>query len=177
MDKLILKNLSATNLADLSNILPSELRDVFSEIFSRVALKGELRQVRMLTSEIPTYFIMTGATEGLGKSGLDYEGWAICNGKNTTEDDGGLTYVGYKKSITKYSQLSGLLGEETHTLTVSELPPHTHGYDNFPGGSASGNADSHPDGQSGTKQTGSTGNGTPFNIMQPSKVVLKLQRL
>lgn len=179
MDKLILKNLSATNLADLSNILPSELRDVFTEIFSRVALKGELRQVRMLTSEIPIYFIMTGATEGLGKSGLDYEGWAICNGKNDTEDDGGFTYIGYKKTNTEYSTLNNSLGIKEYGLVKDNLPAIS------PGDVPNLNQDLTNDGPTNGYGSNSQqkialpnlGIGLPFSLMQPSKVVLKLQRL
>lgn len=68
-------------------------------------------------------------------------------------------------------------GEETHTMTLSELVAHTHpplvgtGFTAAGGGGGS----TPPTGTLGTEATtGSTGSSTPFNVIQPSAVVLKI---
>lgn len=68
---------------------------------------------------------------GLGVTGSKMEGWAICNGNNGTPDLRGKFVVGatigevandgdYVYANTEQG------GENTHTLTVAELPSHTH---------------------------------------------------
>lgn len=64
-------------------------------------------------------------------------------------------------------------GAETHTLTVAEMPPHTH---TVRGGSASGNAVVAADqrGRGSDAATGSTGGGAAHNILQPTAVVVAI---
>lgn len=66
-------------------------------------------------------------------------------------------------------------GAETHTMSISEMPAHTHSYiipapqaQGYSGGNSinAGNLSS-------SQTSGSTGGGVAFNIMQPSAVVLK----
>lgn len=66
-------------------------------------------------------------------------------------------------------------GEETHTLTIPEIPSHTHpttqNNETIPSGSASANHNLQTDAQSGV--TGPTGGGGAHNNIQPSMVVLR----
>ncbi|WP_395073871.1 hypothetical protein [Flavobacterium sp.] len=179
MDIQDLKDLSDTNLLDFSNIVPQKIREIFNEVFKRIALKGELRSVNMLTSEIATYFVTNGATEGLGIAGLDYDGWAIRNGKNGTDNAGGLVDVGYSKLNPKYNQLSNTLGSEnavliahTHTVNVKAFNQNFTDNSSTDGqGNKNGLTDSYT-----TSTAGGTEDGIGKN-MQPSRVVLKLQKI
>lgn len=75
------------------------------------------------------------------------------------------------------ARLGATGGEETHTMTTAELKDHTHsqsgttmlGNTTAPntGGTFAGSTS-----QGGT--TSSTGSATPFNVMQPSEVIVKL---
>jgi microcystin-dependent protein len=53
------------------------------------------------------------------------EGWAICNGQNNTPNLQERFIVGANVSGSPYS-LGSIGGEVTHTLTINEMPHHTH---------------------------------------------------
>ncbi len=55
-------------------------------------------------------------------------GWALCNGANGTPDLRGKFVVGYNSSVTDYNATGKTGGEAAHTLSVSEMPSHTHPY-------------------------------------------------
>lgn len=82
-------------------------------------------------------------TTGVGKVGKDYEGWAICNGNNSTRDLRGRNIVmaTYLDSISSPSlhpdvdhsnpnistlSLNGFGGKHFYTLTIPQLPKHRH---------------------------------------------------
>ncbi len=68
-------------------------------------------------------------------------------------------------------------GEETHTLTVNEIPAHTHSYVNNVGDQSTDNAfgtETAADQADYNQTTGSTGGGLAHNNMQPFVVIRHL---
>jgi microcystin-dependent protein len=53
-------------------------------------------------------------------------GWALCDGQNNRPDLRGRFVVGYDPASIDYSQPGLTGGEARHTLTIDELPSHTH---------------------------------------------------
>ena len=53
-------------------------------------------------------------------------GWALCDGQNNRPDLRGRFVVGYDPTSIDYSQPGLTGGEARHTLTIDELPAHTH---------------------------------------------------
>ena len=77
----------------------------------------------------------------------------------------GRTIVGVDSSDTDFDTVRETGGSKTHTLTVAELPAHTHtanGQAGAGGSGTAGNASS-----AGTYDTGSTGGGGAHNNLQP----------
>jgi hypothetical protein len=141
-------------------------------LYDQRALKGDLKEIDVLTSYITANFDATG----LGKN--ERLGWAICNGDNGTKNRNGLVSIGYG---TSYPTLGAGGGAETHTLTIPEIPPHNHnvyGEDNDAVPSA-------PNGEvaqiynfaGSSRITSSTGGGQPHNNMQPYIVTLIIMKL
>lgn len=165
---------------------------------SRVSKRGEIKMVN------PIEFPVTSAnfdTTGLGIMGTVAEGYAICNGNSgtfngnpyTTLDLRGVAPIG---AVNVFSQGAGALpngvvtnysvgdvvGEEKHSLTVEEMPPHTHGYANekvaFNGANefASGSEGERVSANETTASAGGTaGTVVAHENRQPSKAVLYLQ--
>jgi microcystin-dependent protein len=79
--------------------------------------------------KIPDSLIVPPFTRGMimmwyGSSNNVPSGWAICNGSNGTPDlrDRFVVAAGNKYSVGSTG------GEETHTLTINEMPSHTHSF-------------------------------------------------
>ena len=65
-------------------------------------------------------------------------------------------------------------GAETHTQSISEMPSHAHGLKQNTVNHTAGTNDSFISSGGNNSSTGFNGSGNPFNIMQPSLVVLVL---
>lgn len=156
----------------------------FIDVTKRI--QGGLGQITIwkYTGSLSTYF-----TSGLGIHPWTL-GWAICDGGNGTVDMGGFVPVGYKASDTDYdTPYTDTGGAKTATLVQENLPSisldvpvtqdDTSQTDAGPGGSgrfAMGNdgVDAPP---FPTLHTEDLGTDTPFDIRQPYRAVLFVQRI
>ena len=84
-------------------------------------------------------------------------------------DFGGKGPMGYKSSNSKFDALNETGGAETHTLTVDEIPAHTHTYDKLDGGqhSDAGSGSYNDYSSTNSRTSGSTGGGQAHNILDP----------
>ncbi len=64
---------------------------------------------------------------GLGLESSNMFGFALCNGNNGTPDLTGKFVVGQGGSG-DYQNIGNTGGEEQHTLTIAEMPNHTHNF-------------------------------------------------
>lgn len=87
----------------------------------------------------------------------------------------GRVLVGLDGGQTEFDTVEETGGAKTHTLTVDEMPAHTHTYTRPPTGAGSSpGSGSTQDAPSAT--TGSTGGGTAHNNLQPYIVVYFFKR-
>jgi len=161
---------------------------------------GDIKEIACTAQYISDNFIIdpNSVNEGLGKSTGERYGWAICNGKNGTIDKRGNVSIGYDPiNYPTLAQLGGQGkqgGDKTHTLSVTEMPPHSHtrprGNDNNLGGGSTqygwqaiddlwGSYATSITGGAGSTSTGNTTGGStvPHNNMQPYIVTLFIQRI
>lgn len=139
------------------------------------------------------------ASNGLGLSNTPLDGWALCNGNTfnlvgggtvTTPDLRGRFIVGYDNRTTNpgngiwdstYNTIGNIGGEKEHTLTVSEIPAHTHGQGvrinavaaNSPSGASSIN----PTSTTTVGVTDSTGGGDPHENRPPFYTLAYIMKL
>ena len=97
------------------------------------------------------------------------DGWAICDGTNSTPDLRGRVPIGVGQgSDLTQRNLGDTGGEETHILSVDEMPTHTHNVDisfSNNGINIAGTSDVAVPG--GATSTSTTGGDAGHNNMQP----------
>jgi microcystin-dependent protein len=102
--------------------------------------------------------------------------WGVGDGSTTFNipDLRGRSQIGSGQGSSLTNRTLGQIGgAETHTLTVNEIPPHTHAVPRNSGnsGNVTWGFSSIFNPANATEQTRSTGDGQPHNNMQPFSVV------
>ena len=134
-------------------------------------------EVKLIRAPNETYItdnfdMLPSATQGLGKVGGLWEGWAICNGNNGTDNLDGQTFIGYGAN---YSTVGQFLGSPDavlidHSHTVPKAANDTDGNTLSPGNGNLGTVN--------TSSVGSTvGEDGVNKSYQPSMVILKIMKL
>jgi hypothetical protein len=140
MTQLELIALVNEKLADYSNIVPSEHREVEIAIINAIfdnapttaRMKYEVLEIDVNLTESPNFLADNFDSTGLGK--LAYLGFAICNGQNGTKDRRGRVAVGYDSS--EYPDL-GAIGGAKDAVVVQ----HSHNLIKNDANSGGGNLD------------------------------------
>jgi hypothetical protein len=175
-----------------SSILAHQVGDILSKmtLSELVAFIGsqatskqyEIKYIRAPNSAYITdnFDMSIVPTQGLGKIGSLWEGWAICNGNNGTDNVDGQALIGWGAN---YSTVGQFIGSETVALTAGNIP--STGLSISLTGSGADNGDigdyfvTAPSGNyapiKNIPLTG--GSGTPINKMQPSMVILIIMKL
>jgi hypothetical protein len=131
-------------------------------------LKGDIKQVNC---DI-TYYNANFDSNGIGKK--DRLGWKVC------EILKGRTLIGYDPATNFIRPLGFPLGSDEHTLTIPELPEHTHDAGSYNTGigtiifSQKGLNSGNDIVYSKTKPTGG---GQSFPIIQSSTIILIIEKL
>lgn len=114
-------------------------------------------------------------------------GWALCDGGNGTPDLRGRFVLGHHPGGgkagqvpgTNFNQIGGTGGEQIHTLTIAEMPSHSHTFhmmgnakpgDNWAPSRGSNNPQ-------GSGRTHETGGNQPHNVMPPYYVLAYIMKL
>jgi chitodextrinase len=80
--------------------------------------------------------------------------------------------VGLDTNDSTFNTLLNYGGNKQKTLTINEIPPHTHSYDKaISGRGYQTRSDDNPLGSNVSETSGSTGGGLPFSIMNPYRIV------
>lgn len=82
------------------------------------------------------------------------DGWVLCDGTNGTPDLRGRFIVGYNPNDTDYNAIGKVGGAKQVTLTIDQMPAHTHSYQ------APLTSGDHPGGSSGYDRPNSIESGT-----------------
>ena len=108
----------------------------------------------------------------------DYSNWLGFTWERTAV---GKVLVGIDSTDTDFNTIGKTGGEKTHTLTLQEMPKHTHDLAKYWATEEGGNATmgSNATGKSATKSNGigNTGNSEPHNNLQPYQVVAYWKRI
>lgn len=147
--------------------------------FANYALAYQVGEVKYVY-DINGSFAQNFDATGIGISSTVWAGWALCNGLNSKVPNlAGQVLIGQgiytdsktSQQITYASKQAG--GEPTHTLTVDEMPSHTHNYNVrvFGGGTYSKTTDDANSTSDLGQTTSATGGDQPHNNMPPYTAV------
>ena len=108
-------------------------------------------------------------------------GWVLCNGSNGTPDLRGRFVMGFNPSSTS-TTLRSTGGEEKVTLTLNQIPKHSHRYSQGGHYRVCSGCNEHavgdnPEERQVTKTANNTGNNQPHNNMPPYYVVAFIMKV
>lgn len=98
----------------------ASLKASVTQQLNNIWKKGDVLEVDCDAAYIQANFNNTG----LGIN--ERVGWAICNGNNGTKVRNGRFSIGYDPARTEYNTPGKIGGAESVTLSVNEMPSHTH---------------------------------------------------
>jgi microcystin-dependent protein len=116
-------------------------------------------------------------------------GWALCDGGNGTPDLRGRFVLGYHPGGGKagqvpgdnFNKIGGVGGEQIHTLTVAEMPAHSHkmwnGDGGWPAGGWNANIITDRRHDHSNRNMENTGGNQPHNVMPPYYVLAYIMKL
>lgn len=108
-----------------------------------------------------------------GASDAVPDGWALCNGENNTPDLRDRFVLGAGNEY----EVGATGGEATHTLTIDEMPKHSHGIGSNSGHNMWANPWSEPLLGTYGQQSGITGGDQPHNNMPPYYALCFIMKL
>lgn len=114
---------------------------------------------------------------GLGLDTSEERGFALCNGQNGTPDLRGKFIVGLGSG--DYDTIGNTGGEEEHTLTIDEMPVHSHnvGIDQDGSDAPGSNASTGSNVQDSAAGTSNTGGGQPHENRPPYYVLAYVMKV
>lgn len=114
------------NLEDnIKKIYSNTMKDVqiITKITNELTSTGKIKIDGDLTLEGPINYLPKGSIVAWFQEEAPY-GWVFCNGSKGTPDLRGRFIYGYGKDLGSVIGRTG--GEETHKLTINEIPAHKH---------------------------------------------------
>ncbi len=116
------QTIETTIINQLTTILTS---DDYWDIMFQLGDKILISNINLIDFDFTNVF-----TAGKGKNPGRYKKWAICNGKNGTEDLTVGTFRGFDHTNTDYDASAKTGGSDSLsiTLTKNNIPPHKHSY-------------------------------------------------
>lgn len=164
-------DLITINLASGNKIPAIKHREVefalLDYIQANLAQSGDIKRVKCDLTYLNDNFDVNGLGKNLRL------GWQICNGNNGSDNLAGRVGIGYGLG---WSVLGQLGGEQNHTLTIDEIPSHTHTIAKATN-DVDGTTLSPGNGSSGTVTSNNTGGGLAHNNMQPYIINLYIMKL
>jgi hypothetical protein len=158
----------------IDNLQAKQLANRTLYLYDNTWRTGDMKMVTCTNAYITANFDATG----LGKN--ERLGWKICNGNNATIDMRKRVPIGYDHTTYvsgfNYSQMGNSFGEEKHVITKNELPSSID-FDGSASGDAGGGVLVTGNSDEGSITIATGGQDLGHNNIQPSLVVLFIQKI